>query len=122
MTDEETPTERAGYYAAQLVDSLSEAGASNELMEQAEQVREGISELYNQEPQDEFRVGCFDAVYKGDVVEIQHDSMDEPLEVDFQEIHDLDDVVALLHLRSKVENNVEDAQEQFDNLVRNLEA
>ena len=48
--------------------------------------------------------------------------MDKPVETDFQEIHDLDDLVAILHLKSKADNNVEDAQQRLNNLVKELEA
>ena len=71
---------------------------------------------------EQYRVGCWNATYKEDSVELRHDSMDEPVETDFQEIHDLDDIVAILHLKSKADNNVEDADSRLNNLVRELEA
>lgn len=71
---------------------------------------------------EQYHVGCWNATYKEDSVELRHDSMDESVEIDFQEIHDLDDIIAILHLKSKADNYVEGTDSRYKNLVSELEA
>jgi hypothetical protein len=71
---------------------------------------------------DKFRVGCFNGDYSGDIVEISHDSMDEPLEIDHQELSDLGDIIAMLNLRNHAEHGDEQAILKLKNLVDELEA
>jgi len=70
----------------------------------------------------DYRVGCFDATFEQETVQIQHDSMDEPLKLDYEEIHDLYDILSLLQLRHKVDNDIEGAEGQLKMLKENLEA
>jgi len=78
--------------------------------------------------QSKFRVGCFN----GELIEedgkyyfsIRHDSMDEPLKVDYQEIHDLSDILSLIFLRMDVEqaDGYSEEHDRLNNLIYELEA
>lgn len=122
MRDEDEALDYAGYYAAQLVEALENADAPQSVIDRAKTMQEHEFFKECSDVQQEFRVGCWNGKFKDDTVALRHDSMGEQAEVDLQEIHDLDDLVSLLILRSKVEHGNGEDLERLRNLIYNLEA
>lgn len=72
--------------------------------------------------QNEFRVGCWDARYDDDGFHLQHDGMEEEATIDYEDLYDLMKMCSLLDLRELTENSKLSYREQFDRMVRDLEA
>jgi len=72
--------------------------------------------------QDEYRVGCWNGEVSDGQAILRHDSMDEDVVVDVNELHDIANLTTILILKDIIVRGNRDDVENFAELVNDLEA
>lgn len=69
-----------------------------------------------------YRVGCWDGSVEDGTATITHDSIEDEITVDVEELHDISNLIQVLLNKDSIERGTGGDVEQFEKLVRDLEA
>lgn len=69
-----------------------------------------------------YRVGCWDGEVDNGVATITHDSIDNKITVDVEELHDISNLIQVLLNKDSITRGNQGDVERFEELVRDLEA